>query len=105
MRMEHDGFELRGTYVYASVDAVKSALAAARARLEDDELGELEPGWLDAFVRRGTVLSIHSWLPIAADRFLAAEVLQTLARGAVDGVVELSLAGRCIDWFPSHPRD
>ena len=104
-RMQHDAFELRGSYRYLTLAALERALAAARARIEDDELGEIEPDWMHAFVRRGTTLRVRTQLPAAADRFLAAEVLQTLARTAVDGVVEISRAGRCIDWFPSQPSD
>jgi hypothetical protein len=103
--MQHEALELRGSYVYSSLAALESAVSAARSQLEDDELGDIEPAWIDTFVRRGTTLRIHAQLPTAADHFLAAEVLQTLADTAVEGVVELSRAGRCVDWFPSQPAD
>jgi hypothetical protein len=48
---------------------------------------------------------VHAQLPAAADRFLAAAVLETLASTAVEGVVEISRGGRCIDWFASQPAD
>jgi hypothetical protein len=99
--MMHEAFELRGSYRYQDIAALEHALTAARTRIEDDELGEIEPDWIDTFVRRGTRLSVQAALPAAADRFLAAEVLQTLARTAVDGVIELSHRGRCVDWFPA----
>lgn len=103
--MMHEAFELRGSYRYQDIAALESALSAARTRIEDDELGEVEPDWIDAFVKRGTRLSVQTVLPAAADRFLAAEVLQTLAETALDGVIELSRGGRCVDWFPSQPAD
>jgi hypothetical protein len=103
--MMHDAFELRGSYRYQDIAALENALSAARTRIEDDELGEIEPDWIDAFVKRGTQLSVQAVLPVAADRFLAAEVLQTLAETAVDGVIEISRGGRCVDWFPSQPAD
>jgi hypothetical protein len=104
-RMMHEAFELRGSYQYADVAALENALSAARTRIEDDELGEIEPDWIQSFVRRGTRLSVRVELPAAADRYLAAEVLQTLAETAVDGVIEISRGGRCVDWFPSQPAD
>lgn len=103
--MMHEAFELRGSYRYQDIAALESALSAARTRIEDDELGEVEPDWIDAFVKRGTRLSVQTVLPAAADRFLAAEVLQTLAETALDGVIEISRGGRCVDWFPSQPAD
>jgi PAS domain-containing protein len=99
--MHSDAFELRGSYRYPSAAALDDALAQARARIEDDELGEYAPDWMRAFVRRGTTLQITTRLPAALDRFLAAEVLETLARNAIEGVVEISRDGRCLDWFPS----
>jgi hypothetical protein len=103
--MQHDGFELRGSYHYPSVAVLEDALLAARTRIEDDELGEIEPSWVNTFVKRGTKLCVQSQLPAAADRFLAAAVLETLASTAVEGVVEISRGGRCVDWFPSQPTD
>jgi hypothetical protein len=103
--MQHDAFQLRGSYHYANAAALESALTAARTRIEDDELGELELDWMNTFVRRGTRLVVQAQLPAAADRFLAAAVLETLASTAVEGVVEISRAGRCVDWFPSQSTD
>jgi PAS domain-containing protein len=100
--MQHDAFELRGSYRYPSLVELDRALIAARARIEDDELADLEPDWMQAFVRRGTTLRVQVLLPAAADRFLAAEVIQTLARSAVEGVIEINRDGRCVDWFPSQ---
>jgi len=98
--MRHDPIELYGAYRYASREALDRALAAAREELEDDELATVEASWLRAFVRRGTTLSVVATLPVDADRFVAAAVLDALARGAIEGVVEARRAGRAIDLFP-----
>jgi len=103
--MQHDQFEVRGSYHYPDTTTLEDALLAARTRIEDDELGEIEPDWIKAFQRRGTRLTVQAQLPAAADRYLAAAVLETLAATAVEGVVEISRGGRCVDWFPSQPTD
>jgi hypothetical protein len=85
---------LRGSYRYATPAALERALAAARARLHDDDLDD---DWLGSFRRRGATLSVDARLD-AADPFAAAEVVQALARDAEDGVIDLH-RGRAIDSF------
>jgi hypothetical protein len=98
--MRNDPIELYGAYRYATRDALDRALADARDELEEDELATIDGGWLRAFVRAGTTLSVIATLPLEADRFVAAAVLAALARRAIDGVVEARRAGRAIDFFP-----
>src|SRR5262249_52364015 len=108
--MMHEAFELRRSHQYPDVAALDTPLSAAETPIEDGGHGEIRPGvierdWVEPVVRRGTELSVQVALPAAAARVRAAEVLQTLAETAVDGVIEMSRGGRCVDWFPSQPAD
>jgi hypothetical protein len=103
--VRHDNLELRGTYIYSSMHELDAALAQARALIVDDELADLDAAWLDTFVRRGSSLRVHASVPFTADQYLTTAVLQALARHAIDGVVEASQCGRCVDWFPSGRDD
>ncbi|HEY3806125.1 MAG TPA: hypothetical protein VGL61_26160 [Kofleriaceae bacterium] len=87
--------ELRGSYRYATPEALELALEAARAVLHDDD-DDLDD-WLQWFTRRGTTLSIHARLDVA-DPFSAANVVQALAACAVEGVVDLR-RGSSVDSF------
>jgi len=99
--MDHDPIAFRGTYCYATVAELERALGAARACIADDDHAELDPDWPRQFARAGTRLRVDVVLPVGADRFLAAAVLEALATPAVEGVVEASRGGRCVDWFPA----
>ncbi len=92
--------ELCGSYRYSDLAALETALAAARARIDDDDESDLV--WLHAFARHGTTLRVQAELPIAGDQFLAAEVLLALADTAVEGVVDVRRDGRSVDLFPSY---
>ena len=89
-------------YRYPDLIGLESALAAARALIDDEELADMEPDWLRSFVRLGTTLRVTALLPVEADRYLAAAVLEVLARPAIEGVVEASRDGVRLDWFPSR---
>jgi hypothetical protein len=99
--MRDDHIEYRGTYRYATPDALERALASAREHLDDDELHELGQAWARFFVRSGTTLRIEATLPISADRFGTAAVLEALASTAVEGVVEARRGAHRLDLFPS----
>lgn len=100
--MLNQAIEFRGTYRYTSTAELERALVAARDRIADDELADLEPDWTRAFQRLGATLRVDVQLPHSADRYLAAAVLETLASTAIEGVVEARRGGLCLDWFPSH---
>ncbi len=89
-------------YRYLDLGNLEDALAAARALIDDDELADLEPDWLRSFVRSGNTLRVTALLPLEADRYLAAAVLEVLATPAIEGVVEASRDGKRLDWFPSR---
>jgi len=103
--MQHAQIEFRGTYRYASIVDLERALMSARKRIEDEELVDVDLEWMRSFIKAGTTLQVSVVLPIAADRYLAAAVLDTLASTALEGVVEASSGGRCLDWFPAERRD
>src|SRR6185503_15255109 len=86
--------ELRGSYRYATPAALEHALAAARAQLHDDDLDD---DWLRTFTQRGTTLAVHARLDLG-DPFAAANVVQTLAEHAVEGVIDVH-RGHSIDSF------
>jgi hypothetical protein len=95
--MQQDLVEFRGNYRYASHAALERALEAVRAHLDDDEL---DVDWSRLFVRHGMTLRVNAALPLAADRFLAATVVDALACNAIEGVVEARRGGVVVDWFP-----
>jgi hypothetical protein len=99
--MQHESIEFHGVYRYATREMVEEALAAARARLADDELADLDVDWLGGFTRSGASLRVRATLPGDADRYLAAELLRLLASHAIDGVVEVRRGGRALDLFPA----
>jgi hypothetical protein len=102
--MQDSPIEFRGTYRYATTVELERTLAAVRERIEDEELVDLDTEWMRSFVRSGPLLTFDIVLPIAADRYLAAAVFDTLASTAIEGVVEASSGGRCLDWFPAERR-
>jgi hypothetical protein len=97
--MQHESIEFRGTYLYADPAALERAMAAAREQAASDDDLDLE--WLRSFVSHGARLYVRAQLPISADRFAAANVVETLARDAVEGVVEARRGDVALDFFPS----
>lgn len=93
--------EFRGSYRYPSPAELDRALAAARTRIADDDHADIEPDWTHAFQRLGATLRIDVALPHAADRYLAAAVLESLASTAIEGIVEARRGGLTLDWWAS----
>jgi hypothetical protein len=96
--MQHDVIRVRGTFRYVSAAALDRALAIARVNLDDDEFADADE-WLDTFAVTGRELHADTTLPFAADRFVAAAVLESLASAAIGGVIELRNGDRPIDFF------
>jgi hypothetical protein len=99
----HDVVHFHGTYRYPTRERLDHAVSMARAVLAEDEASEIEAAWMRCFVTRGTVLTVN--LTSRVDRFSAAAVFDTLARGAVEGAVEARLGDTHIDYFPSGDSD
>jgi hypothetical protein len=93
---------VRGTLSYRSAAARDQALDVARIHLSDDDLVEAQ--WLRSFVATGRTLRVDSVVPVAADGFAAAAVLEALARDAIDGVVEISRDDRPLHFFIADSR-
>jgi hypothetical protein len=103
--MQHESIWFRGTYRYPSVSVLERALATARAWLDEEELYDLDGGWMGRFEARGATLRINTQLPYEADRFAAVAVVQTLALEAVEGVVEAEHGGKRLDVYPCGEAD
>lgn len=103
--MQHHAIWFRGTYRYPSPAVLARALTNARAWLDEEELYELEGEWLGRFDARGATLRINTQLPLDADRFAAAAVVQALALDAVEGVVEAERSGEHLDAYPCGDAD
>lgn len=99
--MHHEPIEFEGVYRFATHEIVAEALGAARAHLDDEELGDFDVDWTRVFSQQGTSLRVHATLPMDADRYLVAEVLGLLASHAIEGVVEARRGGRPLDVFPA----
>ena len=95
-----------GRYRFARRAELERALGRARDQLDlEDELPA--PGaWLRGLVVDGATLTVALAVPASAElRFAAAELFETLARAAIDGVVEGTLDGRPVDYYPSGADD
>jgi hypothetical protein len=100
--MQHDMIEFRGTYLYADPAALERALVAAREQLLVEDDFDIE--WLRCFIKHGARLYVRAQLPCDADRFAAAAIVETLAREAVEGVVEARRDDVHVDFFPCGER-
>ncbi len=91
-----------GQYRFERHVDLARTLARAREQLELEDDLPLPGGWMRAFVVRGAAVTIDLAIPACAElRFAAAELFETLARAAVDGLVEATIAGRRVDDYPS----
>ena len=97
--------ELRGTYSYPDRIRLERALAAARRCMAEDDHVDTSPDWTRSFVARGTTLHVDAVLPLSADPYLAASVLDVLAHDATEGVVETLHDGSCVDLLPCGESD
>ncbi|HEY5945896.1 MAG TPA: hypothetical protein VIV40_10420 [Kofleriaceae bacterium] len=96
MQTEH--IEFSGTYRYADPDALDRALTAAREQL--DSRPEDVVDWMRCFIRQGSRLWVRAQLPSEADPIFAATLVETLARSAVEGLVEARRGDLALDYFP-----
>lgn len=88
--------QLRGTFRYATRGQLELALAKAHTVIDGDEIA---PAWMRDVERAGATLRVDVSVPLAADQYVTAAILQIFATFAIDGVVEAMRDGRCIDWF------
>ena len=106
MQPQPRAIHFRGTYRYASRDALERALAAARTQLDEEEVPEPSLTSLRSFASQGTKLRVDVVLPAAIEvRFAAAAVFEALAERAIEGAVEAVHAGVPVDLFPSGTED
>lgn len=101
----HDSIHFHGSYRYASPAALQTALETARRWLDEEELYDLDGDWLACFVASGATLRIDTRLPIEADRFAAVAVMEALAQGALEGIVEARRGELKLDAFPCGVED
>lgn len=93
--------EYRGTFRFASHVELDRALSEVREHLEDVEL-DTDRGWLQYLSRRGMTIHVDAALPTFADRYVAAAVLGSLAEGAVEGCVDVTIGNQLVDAFVSR---
>ena len=94
--------EYRGSFRYIDPSAVERAIREAGDHLEDDALSELDREWMRYVRRRGTTLHVDAVLPASADRYVAAAVIGALARGAIEGCVDVMSGNDLLDAFTSE---
>jgi hypothetical protein len=97
--------ELRGSYRYASPEALERAVMTAMLQLEDDDDHSLAGDWLRALSRRGTRLEVRATLTTESDPFLASTILAVLSDHALEGAVDVRRNDTVVDSFVSGDDD
>jgi hypothetical protein len=97
--------ELRGSYRYASPEALERAVLTAMLQLEDEEDHRLAGDWLRALSRRGALLEVRATLTTESDPFLASSILGVLSDHAIEGAVDVRRGGTLLDSFSPADRD
>lgn len=97
--------ELRGSYRYASAEALERAVMSAMLQLEDEEDHTLAGNWLRALSRRGTRLEVRATLTTESDPFLASTILAVLSDHALEGAVDVRRGNSVVDTFVSNDDD
>jgi len=97
--------ELRGSYRYASAEALERAVMTAMLQLEDEEDHSLAGDWLRALSRRGTRLEVRATLTTESDPFLASTILAVLSDHALEGAVDVRRNDTVVDSFVSGDDD
>ena len=95
-----------GRYRFARRAELDRALGRARDQLDlEDEL-PTPAAWLRGLVVDGATVTVALAIPASAElRFAAAALFEALAQTAVDGLVEGTLDGRPVDFYPSGAAD
>ncbi len=95
-----------GSYRYSDRESLERAVAAAWSQFYEEDLGNPTLASMGRFVKQGDRLHVDLTLPTAADsRFAAAGMLETLARDAIDGVVEARHGTDHVDFYCSGDDD
>ncbi len=97
--------ELRGSYRYATPEALERAVMSAMLQLEDGDDHSLAGDWLRALSRRGTRLEVRAMLTTESDPFLASSILSVLSDHAVEGSVDVRRGDSIVDSFTSGDDD
>jgi hypothetical protein len=97
--------ELRGSYRYASAEALERAVMTAMLQLEDEDDHSLAGDWLRALSRRGTRLEVRATLTTESDPFLASTILAVLSDHALEGAVDVRRNDTVVDSFVSGDDD
>ncbi|CAN5683898.1 hypothetical protein BH11MYX1_BH11MYX1_12010 [soil metagenome] len=97
--------ELRGSYRYATPEALEAAVRSAllHASEADDDHDCAE--WLRTLTRRGTRLEVRATLTPDSDPFLAASLLSVLSEAAIEGAVDVRRGDKVVDCFGSGDAD
>lgn len=95
-----------GRYRFERRVELDRALGRARDQLElEDEL-PTPVAWLRGLVVDGATLTVALAIPASAElRFAAAALFEALAQTAVEGLVEGTLDGRRVDFYPPGAAD
>jgi hypothetical protein len=99
--MLHSFLEFRGSFRYRSHDALDQALCEARDHLDDDQLCDVDREWMRYLSRTGLTVHVEAILPDSADPYVAAAVLGSLSRPAVEGRVHVTRGMQVLDTFAS----
>ena len=95
-----------GSYRYDSRESLERAVTAAWMRFDEEEVSHRSLASLGRFVKQGDRLHVDLTLPTAADvRFAAAGMFETLAKDAIEGIVEARHGTDHVDFYPSGDDD
>ena len=92
-----DLIEFRGSYQYANMALLETALTAAREQLESNAF-EADVEWPDCFSQDGTTLYVHAMLPPTVNGYFSNAILRALAETAVKGAVEARKGGQAHEY-------
>jgi hypothetical protein len=90
--------EFRGSYQYATLDLLESALTNAQTQLEREELGNYIT-WLECFSRDGSTLHLHAKVPDVIEGPFSYSLLPALGSTATTGSIEARRNGTSCAYF------
>lgn len=95
-----------GTFHFPDRKVLESALAVARARVDQEqELAALGGGWLRCFVMSDVTLTINIALPALPEhRAAAEEIFELLSREALDGTLTARVDNGPAERYVIAPR-